>query len=315
MRFESGMAGFLIVVLAVSGAIFGTIILNSSETTQEVTKYDFKTEVTGLFPVDTSPEFYDYDLARNYTGYFTLETQINGVNYFGGATFRETGVNNYPVRSAPSDSTTSTITITGLSQSNPPSDKRMTTLVYGQSGIAVDSAGTMGNLVVNWSQETKSSTLQSLIQANDLDDYDKITITPTSSSAADRILFASTDDFVLTDGGANSYYWRDYVEYDSREIYTQSRWAGITMPTLVACLSCTIDTVTQTANFYYSETPSTQTFVKAVGLDKAVILYDSTNTQTAVVGLSDTVDMEGLDYPDVQYMDISQGVKVTGVTE
>lgn len=314
MRFENGMLGFLIVVLALGGSIFGTVLLSAEESTHDVTKYRYETEVTGLFPVDTSPEYYDYDLARNYTGYYTADTEINGVKYWGGATFRETGVNNYPVRSAPSDTSTSTITITGLSQSNPPDDKRLATIVYGQSGVEWGSAGTMGNLVVNWSNTTKSSTLQSLIQANNLVDYDKITITPSSSSAADRVLFASTDDFVLADT-TNPYYWRDYVEYDSREIYTQSRWANVTMPTLVACLSCTIDTVTQTANFYYSDTPSTQTFIRSVGLDKAVILYGSTNNPPAAVGLSDVVNLEGLDYPDIQYMDISQGVTVTGVTE
>lgn len=313
MRFENGMLGFLIVVLALGGSIFGTVLLSAEESTHDVTKYRYETEVTGLFPVDTSPEYFDYDLARNYTGYYTADTEINGVKYWGGASFRETGVNNYPVRSAPSDTSSSTITITGLSQSNPPDDKRMATMVYGQSGVESGSAGTMGNLVVNSSTTTKSSTLQSLIQANDLVDYDKITITPTSSSAADRVLFASTDDFVLTDN-TYPFYWRDYVEYDSREIYTQSRWANITMPTLVACLSCTIDTVTQTANFYYSDTPSTQTFIRSVELDKAVILYGSTNVPPAFVGLSDVVNLEGLDYPDIQYMDISQGVTVTGVT-
>lgn len=313
MRFDNGMIGFLIVVLAVGGAIFGTILLSSEESTYDVTKYRYETEVTGLFPVDTSPEYYDYDLARNYTGYYTQDTVVNGVNYWGGATFTTTGVNNYPVRYAPDDSTTATITVTGLSQSDPPDDKRFATLVYGQGGVVVGSAGTMGNLVVNWSQNTKSSTLTSFLIANSLEDYDYITITPTSDAAADRILFASTDDFAYVDS-VNPYYWRDYVEYDSRELYTESRWGGVTMPTLVACLSCKIDLVTQMADFYYSTNASTQTFVKQVSLNKAVMLYDSTNTQTYVVGLSNAVNVLGVDYPDLNYMDISRGVTITGVS-
>ena len=111
MKFESGMVGCLIVVLAIGGSIFGTILLSADESTYEVTKYDFKTEVTGLFDTDTSPEFFDYDLAKNYTGYYTQESTINGVRYWGGATFTPTGVNNYPVTYEPVRSETSTVTI------------------------------------------------------------------------------------------------------------------------------------------------------------------------------------------------------------
>lgn len=305
MRFESGMAGFLIVVLAVSGAIFGTIILNSSETTQEVTKYDFKTEVTGLFPVDTSPEFYDYDLSRNYTGYFTLDTQINGVNYFGGATFRETGVNNYPVRFAPESDTNLTQQLSGsLTTSDPPGSDDLFVVVWGQPTYTTPA----GYQQANWSTDAKSVSLRTILSTYGLNDYDEITIKPTSTDVNSRVLFDSKDSFSHKSYG----YGVDYVEknYENTSVYNPN---GLYSQPTVACLSCKIIVSTNTAYLYYGTAINNSELVKSISLDEAVIIYDSGSSDYRRLG--DTVDILATSSPDVQYMDISQGVKVTGVTE
>lgn len=305
MKFETGMAGFLIVVLAVSGSIFGTILLNAEESTYEVTKYDFKTEVTGLFPVDTSPEFYDYDLARNYTGYFTPDTQINGVNYFGGASFRETTVNNYPVRYAPESDTDINEQLSGsLGQSDPPGSDSLYVVVYGTPTYTTPA----GYQQANWSTNAKSVSLTTLITAYNLSGYDEITIKPTSTDINSRVLFDSKESFAQKSYG----YGVDYVEkaYEGSNVYNPN--GQYTTPT-VACLSCKIVVSTSTVYLYYGTNANNNELVKTVNLDDAVIIYDSGSSDYRRLG--DTVNIYAVSIPVIQYMDISQGVTVTGGRE
>ena len=303
------------IVLAIGFAIGGTILLSAEEQTNTVTKYKMVTDVTGLFDTDESPEYIDYDLSQNYTGYFTTDTVMNGVNYWGGATFSSTSVNNYPVRFAPEDSLSNTVDISSVTTSNP-GGLRLAIAVYGFDGVDVMSAGTMGNLVENWSHNTKCSKLTDLISDESLEDYNQIIITPISDSNSNRILFASIDDFIYADV-TNPYYWRDFVEYDARGTYTQSRWAGTTADTLVACQSCKINPVTGNVDMYYGTNADNSTFYRTVELSKAVILFgsiDETDYQTAVPGFPNLVKIDAIFRPSNQYMDISRGVTVTGVT-
>lgn len=297
MRFESGMAGFLIVVLAVSGAIFGTIVLNSSESTQEVTKYDFKTEVTGLFPVDTSPEFYDYDLSRNYTGYFTEETQINGVNYFGGATFRGTGVNNYPIKTTPDNRVTSDETITPQIDSNLDNFSSST-----YTGINYYDA-TYGNRY-SFTTQSYTRTLESLVSELVLDDYDVIEIR-TDDDISDKYhwsFFGTGDQFSSDTIPKVNYVNKTYFDsYPSDNGY------------YIACHSVKIDMVTGTVSYYYDDTISSNSYVYQGRLSDAVISYSTIPFYDTPTGIP--LDVTAYDTNVVQYMDISQGVMVTGVTE
>lgn len=301
MRFESGMAGFLIVVLAVSGAIFGTIILNSSETTQEVTKYDFKTEVTGLFPVDTSPEFYDYDLARNYTGYFTLDTQVNGVNYFGGATFRETGVNNYPVKFKPV-----TQGITGNYNLN---DYTLTMSDPPKPSLPHITLGFFDNTGYYSYAEAQSVTLSSVIQALNLNQYDVIEITPISDAYADNIYLNITDRYYHA--GGDVYQCNIHLRPDAENLNPD------TSTGLIPWFSCKVDNVTGQTNVYSSKTISQANFKGSFSTSDVVLNYlldgDSAGTNGAIIGKS--IKVTAYNTGEVQYMDISQGVMVTGVTE
>ncbi len=305
MKFETGMAGFLIVVLAVSGSIFGTILLNAEESTYEVTKYDFKTEVTGLFPVDTSPEFYDYDLARNYTGYFTPDTQINGVNYFGGASFRETTVNNYPVKFKPAiQPTTGTYNLNdySLTTSSPPEPSRSyVELVF------TDGTGFFSEV------HAQSVTVSSIVSQLGLDGYDVIEITPISTDYSDNIFFGTTDRYF--DQGSNRWFVNYSINNANATNFPPS--GGFNPSGLIPWFSCKVDNITGQTSVYSSRTISQSAFQGAFNNDDVVLNYlldgDSSGSGGAILGKSIKVTayMNGI----IQYMDISQGVTVTGGRE
>ena len=304
MKFESGMVGFLIVVLAIGGSIFGTIILSAEESTHDVTKYRFETEVTGLFPVDTSPEYYDYDLSRNYTGYFTPDSMVNGVNYFDGATYRDTTVNNYPVKYAPVTDVNSTETLPDtLTRSDPPGGSDLYVVVWGQPTYTTPT----GYQQANYSTDAMAVSLSTILIQYSLNGYDIITITPTSDAVNSRILFASTED--LSDKGYG--YGVDFVEkeYEGTGVYNPN---GLYTAPTVACLSCKINVTTNTVTLYYGINAVNSEYVRDISLSDAIIIYDSGSSDSRRLG--DTVNINAVDSPEIRYMDISNGVTVTGVT-
>lgn len=297
MRFENGMLGFLIVVLALGGSIFGTVLLSAEESTHDVTKYRYETEVTGLFPVDTSPEYYDYDLARNYTGYYTADTVINGVKYWGGASFRETGVNNYPIKTTPDNRVTSDETITPQIDSN--LDNYSSTAY---TGITYYNA-TYGNSY-SFATQSYTRTLESLVRELALNDYDVIEI--------------RTDDDI-----SNKYYWSFFGTKDQLSNNTPQTVNYVnkvyfdSYPSdngyFIACHSVKIDMVTDIVSYYYNDTINGNSYVSQSNLSDAVISYSTIPFYDTPTGIP--LNVTAYDTNVVKYMDISQGVTVTGVTE
>lgn len=297
MEFKNGMLGCLVVLLMMGGAIFGTTLLSANETTETVTKYRFETDITGLFPVDSTPEYYEYDLSRNYTGYYTSETQINGVNYYGGATFTRTGVNNYSVKMAPDEIITSDETITPQIDSNLDNFSSST-----YTGINYYDA-TYGN-IYSFTTQSYTRTLESLVRELVLDDYDVIEIR-TDDDISDKYhwsFFGSKDQFSNTTIPNVNYVNKTYFDsYPSDSGY------------YVACHSVKIDMATQTASYYYDDTISGNSYVSQGTLSDAVISYSTIPFYDTPTGIP--LSITAYDTSVVQYMDISQGVMVTGVTE
>lgn len=311
MKFESGMAGFLIVVLAIGGSIFGTILMSAEETTYDVTKYKFETEITGLFDSDTSPEFFEYDLSRNYTGYYTNESVINGVRYWGGATFTPTGVNNYPIKYEPEESESSSKTIT-LELTN-----SMTNAVNQVSGTQMNTGVTYYNKeytttspVFTSAFASYSKTLSSFIATMGLSGYDVIEIksiyqTDYSYPYQKLLFFGLSNDF-HTGAPGQGIIGAEYVEYEYYQTYPQddSRYT-------IACHSCRIDVATSTVTYYYNDSVSGGAYVKTVNLNDAVVTFFypmTTENQNIPFNYS------RYNVGRIDYMDISQGVTVTGVT-
>ena len=297
MKFESGMLGFLLIVLAVGGGIAGTILLSGEPTEQEITKYNLVADVTGLFDTDQSPQYFDYDLAQNYTGYYTENTVINGVIYWGGADFTSTRVNNYPVRLAPQTETSNTYRVSdysgSLTTSDPPGADTLNVyyITDGVPGMDINDAQLkiMG---------AHSYTLSSLITALGVDSYHYIVIESPSDALKDLVFFTTPSTLYQPDSILNYY----NAEIISKEFSDQ--YPGYEQ--IIGCLSCKVNTVTQRADFYYGVSGSTQTFVTSVGLSDAVILTGSSD--------NDTISVHAYDPETIEYMDISRGVTVTGVT-
>lgn len=88
MRFKSGMLGVCIVVIALLGTVASGFLLNVEKDQREVTKFDYITDVTGLFDIQDTPEYVDYNPNANYVGYtpssaidFTPTSKVNNYRY------------------------------------------------------------------------------------------------------------------------------------------------------------------------------------------------------------------------------------------
>ena len=69
MKFKSGYLGICIVVLSLLLGTAGSLLLNVDKDTEPSTKYDYKTDITGLFNTSQEPQYIDFNPATNITGY------------------------------------------------------------------------------------------------------------------------------------------------------------------------------------------------------------------------------------------------------
>ena len=302
MEFKNGMLGCLVIMLMMGCAVFGTILISGDESTYDVTKYRYETEVTGLFPVDSSPEYLDYDLSGNYTGYYTPDTIVGNVNYWGGATYDPSNnVNNYPVRYAPSNSVTGTATITSTNAAN----MANSSLVNGYTGITYYKKTYDGGY--SYVTQSYTKTLTSVLSELGLTGYDNIEITSPvlSYPPTNQLFFGTTDDFGNNRPGNQSQIFAAcYVEQEYYQSYPQNNIYSI------ACHSCKIDRITETVKLYYNNTTDNSAFVKTIPLNDALVSFSTINL-TPSTGI--TFNTYEYNNSTIAYMNISKGVTVTGV--
>ncbi len=136
MKFEDGMVGVIIVSLALSGALIGSYLAGIEPEENEVVRFNYLADVSGLFDYDRSPQFIEFDPSSNYTGYFSEDSKKpTGPGYY--FTSDQVGytpsinsntggprVNNYRLDLEPTNYTSSTITPT--IPANPPSGSVLT---------------------------------------------------------------------------------------------------------------------------------------------------------------------------------------------
>lgn len=111
MRFNNGMFGACICVLALLGTAIGGFVLNVHEDQREVTKYNFIADVSGLFSYSDAPEYIEYNPSSNYVGY----TPIGAIEYTQSPT-----ANNY--RYVVQNGATSSASLTLTNSSDYPGD-------------------------------------------------------------------------------------------------------------------------------------------------------------------------------------------------
>lgn len=87
MRFNNGMFGACICVLALLGTAIGGFVLNIDEDQREVTEYNYVADVSGLFSYSDAPEYIAYNPSSNYVGYtpgaveYTQSSTANNFRY------------------------------------------------------------------------------------------------------------------------------------------------------------------------------------------------------------------------------------------
>lgn len=69
MKFDGGYLGACIIVLSLLLGTAGCLLLNVNETPVSTTRYDYVTDITGLFNISDEPQYIDFNPATNYTGY------------------------------------------------------------------------------------------------------------------------------------------------------------------------------------------------------------------------------------------------------
>lgn len=140
MRFENGMLGLCISMCAIMGMILSGFVLSVDEYDETVTGYEYVTDVSGLFEYTDQPTFIDYNPAANWTGFYTTDPDIfAGVNYTATVDNR---ANNYPIKQ-PATQTPGTVTLqSSWTQMTPPYEggeyPRTWGIVYAATGNIYD---------------------------------------------------------------------------------------------------------------------------------------------------------------------------------
>ena len=83
MDLKEGMLGVIIMALALSGAIFGSYLAGIEPQENDVVRYNYLADVSGLFDYDKSPQFIEFDPSSNYTGYYSEDSKkASGPGYY-----------------------------------------------------------------------------------------------------------------------------------------------------------------------------------------------------------------------------------------
>ena len=313
---RSGVFGITVVCVVLAVAIMLTIVLDVQTETREAIGYNYITDTTGLFDYDRTPQYMDYDLAKNYTGYYTSQTEP----YWGGVGekgdgYYTTSVNRYILNLPPT--TIHSETDFNLSTSGLTNERGISVALFGASDKTV-----FGNPCQNYSSEafalghtnTKlSSLINKIITDNSIDPttYNKITITPTIDSTSNRVLFCDTHDYYRGTGGSG--YRSGYAYADDIDLYkTYVGGYNQTADTHIACLSCVIDYITNTVKYYSTAIPNGDSLVKTLDIEDATIVFAGQSGISGLPAFGDRINILIEQMPDNQYLDIKEGVRISG---
>lgn len=81
MKFQSGILGVIIVVIALMGTVFGGYFLNVNGQSTVTTDYSSVTDVSSLYTYTEQPDFIEYNPAKNFTGYKLSNNSGSGISF------------------------------------------------------------------------------------------------------------------------------------------------------------------------------------------------------------------------------------------
>lgn len=81
MKFQSGILGVIVVVIALIGTVFGGYILNINSQSTVTTDYSDITDVSSLYSYTNQPDYIEYNPAKNFTGYKLSNNSGSGITF------------------------------------------------------------------------------------------------------------------------------------------------------------------------------------------------------------------------------------------
>ena len=187
MKFDKGVVGVVIVVIALFGTIFAGYFLNVDQETVTVMKYDKVTDVSSLFNYTEQPDYIEYNPAKNYTGYQLSDGSSNGVDYT-----HASGVNQYPMSTTSSSMITVNLSVlNSTTQYNVGGDNRAINVVYNGTPYGSSNVNGMVDHGYGWFSPNLMSAdnLINYLSANNLIPNNATTITIHPKNATSQVGF------------------------------------------------------------------------------------------------------------------------------
>lgn len=145
MRFSKGILGLVIVLGAVMVTLGAGMVLNSHDSTTTGTRYDYVTDISGLWTYSETPQYMDYNPVKNWTGFYTEgEEPPSGIDYG----ILASGSNMYPINEVTwNNPVTSTVSTVGESVPGWTKDSMIVvyrSFIQGETGSIADIDGLAG---------------------------------------------------------------------------------------------------------------------------------------------------------------------------
>lgn len=313
MELRDGMLGVVIIAVAISVALFGSYLAGITPHDEEVTKYEYLADVSGLFDYDKSPQYVEFNPSTNFTGYYSEDSYSDFTNeyYFAsnnvGFTNNQTAdgkqiVNNYKIDIKPMIEAESQVDLSTLDATQ-------------RSGIGIRYVYDIKGDYVQWlgfSTESQGAiTLKNLVRALDIaDTLTNVTIRLDPNANWDQeptqgfFNKTLTLNSVLVVPNTGSF---TYVTSPNRD---PSTFENLTINIQKPFMSVNIDTRTWNVKCYYSDDFSGTAY--SYTADNLVVCFGNTDPGETVnydvLNLGNLMTYATAEYYDPQYLDPKDGV-------
>lgn len=329
MEFREGMLGVVIVALALTGAFFVSYLSGIETTEQEVTKYDYLADVSGLFDYDKSPQYIEFDPSTNYTGYYSTTSEgyfpENDVGY---ESLRSGNANNYKLNLKPISISSGDVILSDYSGINPFPDVDDVEIRFLTTGMDNGYLPTLSETHVTLASYIKAMNLDPSVNyiefksagmyddSKDNDEsydapfvlfttkgmYEYLEIDIIISKHTAYLGYVATEQWFIEHNATPPYDWYWAMEWGSDDSIIQTWYHEVNL----ACLSCSVDLNTGIVTLYYDndcERPYNTTY-----LDDVILSYGGASSILAnALILDDTAEINTFNLKR-EYLDPAYGV-------
>lgn len=296
MRYDNGMLGVCLVVVALVASVGGAYVLSMDMEEVNVTKYNYVSDLTGIFESEKTVTYIEYEPSTNFTGYYTDPN----TKYFSGVDYTSsTKTNNYRLNLAPVSSTNSTINLSTLTseKTNPATIK----IIYATN------QNTTVECYPNY------VTFNNFITQKNLGTSDVVKLSVNTSSI----------DWTSSSGGWFAFGWKSMEAVPGMSGSTLFNAYLFKNPTLTTAPIWGNSSHTYTwykpilSAIYDGD--SVELFYNADFTDSAGIfspsetmIYYAAGSGSPTLTLSSSARLYAVDMPNASYMDVSKGVQMRG---